>query len=176
MTKRANISLTMALWLANGVFWLLLVGFVIWRLQAVFLVAEAPELRIEPASVDGWPVLALPSGQARNPFDPAGTPWHTASSTPPPVVGAGKLRGIMVLPGVTVALTDQGALKPAGSAAPGRFLSVKAREVVLQTPSGPQAFTLPGASRPTLRQLNRANERKPSSQPVPPVPSNQGKS
>ncbi len=167
MTRRVGIPLTVALWLANGFFWLLLVGFVIWRLQAVFLAAEAPALLVEPVSPETWPVPALLSGQARNPFDPAGTPWHFASSTAR-VPTAGQLRGIVVLPGVSVVLTDQGAVKPGESLVVGRLVSVRAREAVVQTPGGPQVLTLPGANRPTLRELNQANEPRPSSQSAPP--------
>lgn len=174
MTGRIKIPLTMALWLANVFFWLFLIGFVIWRLQAVLVAGEVAKLRIEPVSAPAWPLLALPSAQARNPFDPAGTPWHVASSAAP-VVATGQLRGIIVLPGVSVALTDKGAVKPGESLTVGRLVSVKAREAVVQTPSGLQALTLPGASRPTLRQLNQANKPKPSSQSAPPVASNQGR-
>ncbi len=171
MTRRAGIPLTVVLWLANGFLWLLLVGLMIWRLQAVFLAAEAPALLVEPLLAEAWPVPVLPSGQARNPFDPAGTPWHVASSTARVPTG-GQLRGIVILPGVSVVLTEQGAVKPGESLLVGRLVSVTGREAVVQTPSGPQALTLPGANRPTLGDLNQAKEPKPSSQSAPPGVSN----
>lgn len=176
MTRRVKISLTLALWLANGLFWLILIGLVAWRAQAVFLAGDAPALRLEPVTAAAWPALVLASAQARNPFDPAGTPWFAAGSAAPPGPAPGELRGIIVLPGVAVALTDHGAVKPGASLDKGRLLSVKAAGAVVDTPSGRKTLTLPGSGGLTLQQLNQANKPKAATPLAPPAASNLGKS
>jgi hypothetical protein len=147
--------LTRALWLANALFWLLLAGLVAFQIQQIFFAGETPALRLEPVTVEALPPLALAGAATRNPFDAAGTAWLAAGSTGPEAT-PGQVRGIVVLPGIGLAMTDRGPVKPGASLDAGRLLSVKAAGAVVATPTGPQALALPGSNRPTLQDLNQA--------------------
>ena len=161
-------TLTQGLWLANGFSWLLLSGLVAIGAQRSFLGAEAPALRIDPVPAEALPprapanVANVPGVQARNPFDPAGTPWQ-ATGSPAAEAAPGQLRGIVVLPGVGVAMTDGGAVRPGEALEAGRLVSVRVSGVVVETPGGQKSLALPGANRPSLQELNQA-------QPAPPGP------
>jgi hypothetical protein len=155
MMPRLKFSLTSALWLANGLFWLLLIGFLVLRVQQTFFVGEVPPLRLDPLSTQALPALVLANASSRNPFDPAGTPWALASAPAP--AKAGQVRGIVVLPGVAVALTEGGVVKPGQSLDDGQLLSVKTSGAVVDTPTGRQTLILPESNRPkSFQALNQA--------------------
>ena len=163
MTQRVKsaMTLTRGLWLANGLLWLLPCGFLAFGAAKIFLGGEAPPLRLDPLRTEAMPPLALASAGTRNPFDPAGAAWLAADS-PGPAATPGQVRGIVVLPGVAVALTDRGAVKPGAALDAGRLRSVKTTGAVVDTPGGPQALVLPGSNRPSLQDLNRARPAAPS--------------
>ena len=148
-------TLTRALWLANGFFWLLLAGLVAFRVQQVFVSGAVPALRLDPLPAEALPPLAQVSVPTRNPFDPSGTAWQAAGS-PVSAAAPGQVRGIVVLPGVGVAMTDRGAVKPGEALDAGRLVSVKVAGAVVDTPGGRQALVLPGSNRPSLQDMNRA--------------------
>ena len=160
-------TLTQGLWLANGFSWLLLGVLVAIGVQRTFLGAEAPALRIDPVGAEALPPHAaanvphVPNIQARNPFDPAGTPWQAADS-PATEAAPGQLRGIVVLPGVGVAMTDRGAVRPGEALEAGRVVSVRVSGVVVETPGGQKPLALPGANRPSLQELNQARPGTPA--------------
>jgi hypothetical protein len=169
MKRGLKMPLTSALWLANALLWLLLVLFLAARIQQVFFAGETPLLRFDPVVATSLPPLALASASTRNPFDPTGSPWQAADA-PAPTAAPGQVRGIVVLPGVGVALTDRGVIKTGESLDAGRLLSVKISGVMVDTPSGPQGLLLPGANRPALQDLNQEKPAAP-----PPAVSKQGK-
>ena len=149
-----------------------------------FFDGDAPALRLQPLVAEARPPIELASVQARNPFDPAGSPWRTSGS-PAPVIAStpGQVRGIVALPGVEMALTDRGAVKPGESLDAGRLLSVKTNGAMVDTLAGPQALVFPGSSHPSLQELNQAKPLtplQPAAQPTrqssPPAASIQGKS
>jgi len=153
--QKIPLTLTRALWLANGFFWLLLAGWVAFRVQQVIVSGPAPALRLDPVQAEALPPLVLVSVPTRNPFDPAGTAWQAAGS-PASEAAPGQVRGIVVLPGVGVAMTDRGAVKPGQALDAGRLVSVKVAGAVVDTPGGRQALVLPGSNRPRLQDLNQA--------------------
>jgi hypothetical protein len=161
---KPSLTPTQLLWLTNGVCWLLLVGFVVMRVEQVFFTEALPSLRLDAAATEAQitPPPSLSGLPGRNPFDPAGTPWQLAGSTAP-AVSPGQVRGIVVLPGVGVALTDGGVIAPGAELDAGRLMSVKSSGAVVDTPVGPKALTLPGSNRPTLQDLNQAS---PTASPV----------
>ena len=159
---KSAMTLTRALWLANGLLWLLPCGFLAFGAAKIFLGGEAPPLRLDPLTTAALPPLALASAGTRNPFDPAGAAWLAADS-PGPAATPGPVRGIVVLPGVAVALTDRGAVGPGAALDAGRLRSVKTSGAVVDTPDGPQPLALPGSNRPSLQELNRA---RPAALPV----------
>ncbi len=155
MTHFPKLQLTRVLWLANALFWLLLAGLVAFQVRQIFFGGETPVLHLEAITVQPLRPSALARTATRNPFDATGTAWLAAGS-PGAEATPGQVRGIVVLPGVGMAMTDRGPVKPGGSLDAGRLISVKPTGAVVATPSGLQALVLPGTKRPTLQDLNQA--------------------
>ena len=158
--KRPEFSLTPALWLLNGLAWLALIAFSAWRFQEVLFPGPALPLHLEPSTM-----LALPAnhviGKFRNPFDANGTPWRKEADSD--VAHNGKqLKGIIVLPGVGVALTDQGRAKTGDPISQGVVVSVSRRGIAV-APSkdkGQETVLLSESERLTMRDLNSAGKPK----------------
>lgn len=160
-------SFTLLLWSANAVVLaagLSYAGILGWHL--VFgEPAELPAVRslaVPPAPT--FPAVD-PLGE-RNPFDVSGTPWREAGEKPGVPVSTGALKGVILLPGVKVAVTDSGVVRPGDSFQQGRLKTVQSGRAIVESGSGSdQALKPPGADRPRLEDINRApsaarNERK----------------
>jgi hypothetical protein len=160
-------SFTLLLWAANAA--VLAVGLTYAGILGGRLVfggpAELPAIRT--LAVPPAPTFPTIDGLGeRNPFDPSGTPWSAAGEKPGAPASTGALKGVILLPGVRVAVTDDGVLRPGDRFQQGRLKTVQATGVEVDTANGARTLKTPGADRPRLQDINRAvaparNEGKP---------------
>lgn len=154
---RTRVPLKLVLWLVNGISWLSLIGLATWHAQSIFF-ADEPTTADLKLSIEALLALVLLDGlTSRNPFDANGNSWQVAGSATPTVARSSGI-GIIVLPGVGVAMTDRGTVKMENCLTLGAFFRSKqpvesSSEV---RPDGPKDLDLPSSTHPTLKQLNQA--------------------
>ena len=141
------------LWSANLTILLFFMLFVCYQSYLVYFgsTVKVPEIRPlhpHPVILNAPPVNA----GARNGFDTSGIHWRADSISP----AVEELLGVMVMPGVRAALTNNGTVNVGSPLAGGKLLQVLEDRVVVERASGPEVILLPIAHRPTLQSLNSA--------------------
>lgn len=149
-----RITLTKGLWVGNALA-LLAVVLVLYSQLSGLLFGSAkgrPELR--PIQPQPLPVMERPPLNGnKNPFDSNAGHWKTADSKRG---GDGELRGILLLPGVQVAVTGSGIVRAGESMNGGKIAGIKQDRLIIQQENQNQEIKLPSAQRPTLQTLNKA--------------------
>ncbi|GBG02285.1 hypothetical protein AZSI13_16120 [Azospira sp. I13] len=167
MGRLGNFTPALGLWLANALLLCLLIVAILYQAARLFgFLPLSPKPLALPAAASAVAAAPLDYAQARNPFDPAGQPWGRVAAPQGNVRPSGPVGGIMMFPGVSLALTPGGAVKPGEALANGTLKEVGATQVTVQTPEGTKVVDLPARRRPSLQQLNarRAESRKETSQ------------
>lgn len=155
-----RVTTTVALWLAGATAiaaTLVLFGVLGWRL---FLGGSEPLPEIVPLKIAALDIPAAPQNLTkRNPFDPSGTHWQDARVDSPPIAEHGALSGLVVLPGVHMALTEGGIVKPGGALGGGKFRGFRGDVVNVEIAPGRfEKIEGPGANRPHLQDINQADK------------------
>lgn len=162
MALPAPQTVTRALWAANLLALLLLLGVAASRVWTAF--AGSGEVLPDIAPLKPGPVTLVPVAPdigERNPFDTSGQPWRPAPAGAE-APGSGALRGVVILPGARFAVTDRGMSKAGDLLAEGKVLGIQTGSVVVDANGTRQALDLPSEKRPRLADLNRAAaDRKP---------------
>jgi hypothetical protein len=155
MGKRRNWNPTTLLWASNAAVWPLLALAIGYRFGLLDAGGGLPEMR----SLTPVPMqlsAQVSESVARNPFDPEGGHWGTAVATAP--ASGGELRGVMLMPGVSVALTGTGVVRLGEQLAGGRVKEIRANKVIVRRDSETVELDLASANRPTLQSLNRRRQ------------------
>lgn len=153
-------SATASLWMAsalNFVAVVALLGFLGWR---TFIGGSEALPAITPLKVAAieYPAAATQTA-IRNPFDPSGTHWQQTRTDPAPESASSALSGVVVLPGVRVAITDGGIVKPGEALAGGKFRGIHGDRLSVETVAGRmEKIEGPGVSRPYLKDINQAGK------------------
>jgi len=150
---------TIVLWAGNAMVWPLLALVITYQFGVLDLGGGLPKVQaLKPVPIR---LSALVSeGGARNPFAPDGGHWHSAVATTASASGTsgGELRGIILMPGVSVAVTGGGVVHLGGPLAGGRVKEIRANKVVVQRDAETVELELASAHRPTLESLNRSRQ------------------
>ena len=167
--KRPELSLTLALWLLNGLAWLVLIVVSAWRFQEMLVPDPVLALHLEPTSMIDLPKSDVIT-KSRNPFDANGTPWRKEVDGDV-AHGSKQLKGIIVLPGVGVALTDHGSAKMGDAISQGVVVSVGRRGIAVALTKDDEKPTvlLPESERLTMQDLNRNGKSTPPSDKTTPI-------
>jgi hypothetical protein len=129
MWKIRNWNPTIVLWAGNATLWPLLALLVTYRFGLLDLGAGWPKVQ----SLAPVPIrlsAQVPEGGARNPFDPDGSPWRAtlASATR----ASGDLRGVIIMPGFSVALTAGGVVHLGEEMVGGSLKEIQEDKVIVQ--------------------------------------------
>lgn len=159
-----RVSPTVLLWAGNFLVLgavLAYLAMLVWQMR--FGSEDLPAVR--PLGLMGLPKhLELVRPLERNPFDPSGQHWIVAGTTTGAVIDPHGFKGVMVLPGVRVALTSQGLIRPGESFRDGHLAEVSRRGIVVGKDARQESIKAPGTEYRRLEEINRK----------PPVASTQG--
>jgi hypothetical protein len=148
------------LWAGNAVALLGVAGVIAYRVVAMFWGAPADLPAIAPLKVADLaiqPAAPLPGG-SRNPYDAGGTPWRTAAGDDAGGSAVGNFKGVVVLPGVRLAVTDRGTQKLGDQLPEGRIVAIDSGRVLVGGEGrATQRLETPGSRRPRLADINRAH-------------------
>jgi hypothetical protein len=158
-----RITATSSLWMASAAILaaaLVLSGILAWRTFSGGSETLPEIMPLKVATLD-HPAAATEPGK-RNPFDPSGTHWQETRADLAPVAERGALNGLVVLPGVRLAITDGGVVKPGEALAGGKFRGFRGDKVSIETATGRlEKIDGPGANRPRLNDINQAGKNRP---------------
>ncbi len=154
-----RIPATSALWVANAIVLFaaaFLFAFTVWRMLfgGSTILPEIAPLRVAPVAL---PTQGIESG-SRNPFDPSGNHWQVDRSDGAQAQKQGSLKGFMVLPGLSLAITDNGVVKPGESIVGGKFKGINGDRIAVDTAVGIATIDGPGMNRPRLENINQAGK------------------
>lgn len=158
-----RITATATLWLASAAALataVILFGILAWRVFSGGSEALPEIVPLKVAALD-FPATATEPVK-RNPFDPSGAHWQDARTDLAPVAERGTLSGLVVLPGLRLAITDTGVVKPGEALAGGTFRGFRGDQVSVETATGGlKNIDGPGANRPRLKDINQAGKARP---------------
>ncbi len=147
---------TRLLWIATGVSVALLATGLAYRLAPLLPGTSGKLSEIRPIDQPDAlaPAMEPVSVAARNPFDPGGAHW----SQPDKGIentATGAIKGIVLLPGAQVVLTEGRTVKFGETLEGGKLIGAEGEQLIIQTGEGRKRIDLPGARRPHLKDLNR---------------------
>lgn len=159
----SRITATVALWLASGTALaaaVILFGILAWRMSSGGS-GTLPEITPLKIAMLEFPAIATEPGK-RNPFDPSGNHWQDARADLAPAAERGALSGLIVLPGLRLAITNTGVVKPGETLAGGKFRGIRGDQITIETATGGlEKIDGPGAVRPRLTDINQAGKARP---------------
>lgn len=146
--------LVRALWVTNALAFAVLLAALLVRFGSLAGAGGAALPDIRPLQIAA---LAVPAAGGalgeRNPFDAYGAAWREAAAEQ--ARGEGDFKGVIILPGLRLAITDRGSIRVGDALGPGRIVAVENGRVVVDTGAGRQPLQTPGARRPRMEDLNR---------------------
>ena len=147
-----RIPLVQGLWIGNAVALIIVIVALFIQLSPLIVPmkdrGELPPIRPQPLRMTA---ITNPAG-LKNPFDAGAAHWKLTESR----ANSGGLHGILLLPGVSAAVTGSGIVYPGGQVSGGTLAQITRDGLIVRQENQTQEITLHAVSRPTLQTLNKA--------------------